>query len=445
MNLRNVVMGANASIYRKLDFTKIKDVYYPRTEREVQKAIMRANQDGLDIVPKGGGSSLSGASTGGNQNRIFISSLQMRDILTISLDEGFADVQAGVTPNEINERLQSLGMKFWVAPSSRDVATIGGIMGTDGGGNDTWINGTMRDNILQVKLITYDGHRLIVDRKGVKADDPNIEEDLNKIGFNLDDVAGSHGTLGFITEVRVIIRPDTKKKTIGGIIEFDDYNTMGEALAQMIRQQCPIQYGEAVVMAHEDVREGLNLPILILEFPKDFEITFCNEDIREVGRLELEKLEKMRIQLPKRNPKSGIQFALFEDYGLHGKSLEYMGNTIDEIDSLLLEHELTPFAKYGHAPSKWYLGDNTPTYGLIMHSREIKPEEKSGHDIYRAVEALVELCDELGVTPKPEHKWPYSDEIKKTRISKIREVLGGGFNSFIFEPNRATETLSSMV
>ena len=445
MKLRNIVMGANASIYRKLDFKRIKDVYYPRNEEEVRKAIRKAYEEKLDIVPKGGGSSLSGASTGGNLDRIFISSLHMRNIVRISLEEGFVDVQAGATPNEINEKIKSLGMKFYVAPSSRDVATIGGIIGTDGGGNDTYLNGTMRDNMLRIKMLTYSGHNLIVDKEGVKADDPELEENLNKIEFNLDDVAGSHGTLGFITEVRVTIRPDIKKKTTGAIIEFDDYDTMGTALSQMISQQCPVQYGEAIVMAHEDLRDELNLPLLILEFPEDFKITFCNESIKEIGKLELEKLEKMRIQLPKRNPKSGSQFALFEDYGLHGKNLEHMSNTIEEIDTLLLEHGITPFAKYGHAPSKWYLGDNTPTYGLIMHSREIKPEGKSGQDIYNTVEALVKLCDELGITPKPEHKWPYSDDIKKTRISKIREIIGGGFNSFIFEPNHATKTLSSMV
>ncbi|TFG33202.1 FAD-binding oxidoreductase [Candidatus Thorarchaeota archaeon] len=445
MKLRDVVMGANASIYRKLDFSKIKGVYYPKTEMEAQKAIKFASSKGLDIIPKGGGSSLSGACTGGNLERFFISSLQMKKILTISMDEGYADIQAGVTPNEINDKLQSLGMKFWVAPSSRDVATVGGIVGTDGGGNDTWVNGTMRDNMLRVKILTYDGKLLTIDRKGVKSDDPDLEEELNKIQFTLDDVAGSHGTLGFITEVRVMIRPNIKEKTVGAIIEFDDYDTMGTAIAQMIRQECPIQYGEAIVMAHDEVREGLNLPILILEFPKDFEMTVCYENVKEISRSELDKLEKMRIELPKRNPKSGIQFALFEDYGIHGKSLEYMENTIGEIDSLLTEYGLTPFAKYGHAPSKWYLGDNTPAYGLIMHSREIKPENKSGQDIYKSVKAIVKLCDELGVTPKPEHKWPYSDEIKKARLSKIREVLDGGFNSFIFESDCATGTLSSMV
>ena len=149
--------------------------------------------------------------------------------------------------------------------------------------------------------------------------------------------------------------------------------------------------------------------------------------------------------MPKRNPNEGIQVALFEGYGIHGKSLVNMQHTIEEIEALLMDYGLVPFAKYGHAPSKWYIGDNSPTFGIIMHSREIKPEGKTGQELYQAVEDIVSKCEKLGVTPKPEHKWPYSDEIKKARIEDIRKVIGEGFNPFLFGPDCASETLSSMV
>lgn len=445
MKVRDVVMGANASMYQKIDFKKIKGVYYPKNEEEVQAAIRNAQEKGFDVVPKGGGSGLSGACTGGNRERFFISSLQMKKILTISLVGGYADVQPGVTPDDLNAKLVPLGMRFWVAPSSRDVATVGGLVSTDGGGNDTWVNGTMRDNMLSVNILTYDGHHLMIDKNGVKSSNQDLAEELNKKGMNLDDVAGSHGTLGFITEIRVIIKPIIEEKTIGAMIYFDDYDALGMGLLQTIDEGCPVRYGEAIVMAHEDVRENLIPPILILEFPEDYELVFCNANVREISRKELESLQDFRIKLPKRNPKTGVQLALFEGYGLHGDNLETMGNTIHEIDSVLSKHDLIPFSKYGHAPSKWYLGDNSPAYGLVMHSREIRPEGKSGREIFQAVEAIVKKCEELNVTPKPEHKWPYSDEVKKKRIQELRVVIGGSFNSFMFEPDCASDTLSSMV
>ncbi len=84
MKLRDIAIGANASIYYKLNFKNIKGVYYPRTEQDVFAAIAHAQQNGFTITPKGGGSGLSGACTGGNDERLMISTLQMKEVLSVS-------------------------------------------------------------------------------------------------------------------------------------------------------------------------------------------------------------------------------------------------------------------------------------------------------------------------------------------------------------------------
>lgn len=445
MRIRDIAIGANASMYYKLDFRKIRGVYYPRDEQEVAAAIKNAQNNGFSVTPKGGGSGLSGACTGGNEERVMISSLKMKQILNFSKDQGYIDVQPGITPEKINEFLQSVGMHFYVAPSSRDIATVGGILSTDGGGNDTWVNGTMRDNTARVKMVLYDGRRLTVDWNGVKSNDTELEEQLNKIGVTIHDVANSHGTLGFITELRLTIKPEIKEQLVGALIEFDRYDSFGKSILRMIETDCPAKYSETIVMAHEDIRENLKPPLLIMEFPKDFDFEQYDSSIKRIEKAELERMKNIRINFSKLNPKKGVQISLFEDYGLHGESLAKMQHTIDEIESLLIDHDLPPFTKYGHAPSKWYLGNNNPAYGLIMHAQEIRPEGKSGQEIYQAVKDIVEKCGELGVTPKPEHKWLYSDEVKKTRIREIREIIGQAFNPFMFEEDCASDTLSSMV
>jgi hypothetical protein len=445
MKIRDVVIGANASIYYKLNFKKIKGVYYPRTEQDVLKSIAYAQQNGFTVTPKGGGSGLSGACTGGNDERVMISTLQMKEILSVSKDQGYIDVQPGITPDKINEFLAPMGLRFYVAPSSRDIATVGGILSTDGGGNDTWINGTMRDNTLRVKMVLYDGRVLTVDSRGVKSNDSELEEQLNMKGMAIHDVANSHGTLGFITELRLLIRPTVKEALMGGLTEFPDCNVLGKALQKMIDKKIKINYGEAIVEAHPDVREDLKPPLHIIEFPVELE----NEvreivDFRMLDAKELARMKDVRVKLPKRNPKIGIQVALFEDYGFYDKSLIKLQDGIDTINALLIDHGMTPFAKYGHSPSKWYSGDNLATYGLILHSREIKPEGKQSQDVFDTVLAIVEKCNELNVTPKPEHKWPFSDEIKKKRLEELREVIGRNFNPFLLSPE-CNNILGSMV
>jgi hypothetical protein len=445
MKIRDVVIGANASIYYKLNFKKIKGVYYPRTEQDVLDSIAHAQQNGFSVTPKGGGSGLSGACTGGNDERVMISTLQMKEILSVSKDQGYIDVQSGITPDKINEFLAPMGLRFYVAPSSRDIATVGGILSTDGGGNDTWINGTMRDNTLRVKMVLYDGRVLTVDSRGVKSNDSELEKQLNMRGMTIHDVANSHGTLGFITELRLLIRPTVKEALMGGLTEFPDCNALGKALQKMIDKKIKINYGEAIAEAHPDVREDLKPPLHIIEFPVELE----NEvreivDFRMLDAKELARMKDVRVKLPKRNPKIGIQVALFEDYGFYDKSLIKLQDGIDTINALLIDHGMTPFAKYGHGPSKWYSGDNSATYGLILHSREIKPEGKQSQDVFDAVLAIVEKCNELNVTPKPEHKWLFSDEIKKKRLEELREVIGRSFNPFLLSPE-CNNILGSMV
>jgi FAD/FMN-containing dehydrogenase len=76
-----------------------------------------------------------------------ISSLQMKEVLSVSKDQGYVDVQPGATPDEINALLAPLKMKFYVTPSSRDIATVGGMLNTDGGGNDAWVNDIYFSNL----------------------------------------------------------------------------------------------------------------------------------------------------------------------------------------------------------------------------------------------------------------------------------------------------------
>ncbi|MHA2075955.1 MAG: FAD-binding oxidoreductase [Candidatus Thorarchaeota archaeon] len=445
MRLRDIVIGANASMYYRLEFSKIKGVYYPRNEEEVVAAIEHANKTGLSVTPKGGGSGLSGACTGGNEERIMVSSLQMKEILTVSKDQGYIDVQPGATPDMINEFLQPMGMHFYVAPSSRDIATVAGILSTDGGGNDTWVNGTMRDNTLRVKMVLHDGRRLTVDNDGVKSNDPFLQSELNMAKVTIHDIASSHGTLGFITEMRLLIKPTVKETLIGGLAEFSECNALGKVLTDMIERKSPIRYGEAITTAHKDVREGFNPPVLILEFPEENEPDIKDiTDFKPLDSAELARMKDIRIKLPKRNPNEGVQFALFEGYGFYGDSLLRLQDSLNEIEALLNSHGMAPFGKYGHGPSKWYLGDNTPTYGLILHSREIRPEGRTGEEMLNVVLEIVDKCEELNVTPKPEHKWPFSDVDKKTRLEEIRQVIGEGFNPFLLSPE-CNDVLGSMV
>jgi hypothetical protein len=445
LNLRELVAGANASMFYRLDPKKIKAVVYPSSEGEALEVIAMARERSCDITPKGAGSGLSGACTGGDRDRVIISTIRMNRVLSISKDQGYADVQPGITPDEVNALLAPLMMKFHVTPSSRDVATVGGMLSTDAGGNDAWVNGTMRDNTLRVKMLLYDGRQILVGPSGVKSEDRSLEDELNKMRMTMHDVADAHGTLGFISELRLAIKPVIRQTVMGALIEFSDCNELGKVIQRLITAKSPVSYGETVVYAHPDIGSGLKPPMLILEFPETYSASLKEiTDFRKVSEDRLAKLKDLRLKLAKRTPKRGLQMSLFEDYGFHGDNVPRLQDCLDRIDSLLQEQGFEPFAKYGHAPSKWYLGDNTRAYGVILHSNEIRPTNKSRLEIFETVTRLVQLCEELGLTPKPEHKWIYANRAKLERIRELREAVGSQFNSFILESD-CNAVLGAMV
>ncbi|RDE11514.1 MAG: hypothetical protein C4K47_09780 [Candidatus Thorarchaeota archaeon] len=445
MRLRDVVAGANASMYYRTDFRRIKAVYYPQTERDAVEAIAKAREMGYDVTPKGAGSGLSGACTGGNRDRVIITTLRMNRVLSISPDHTYADVQPGATPDEINAVLAPSTMRFHVTPSSRDVATVGGMLSTDSGGNDAWLHGTMRDNTLRAKILTYDGKQIEVGREGVRCEDTSLEDDLNRKALTLNDIADAHGLLGFVTELRLALKPIGDETVMAGLVECTDISELGSVVQDIISAKIPVTYGETVIYAHPDIRGSLNPPLLVLEFPEAH-----LRDLQSITRLrmltreELAELKDIRLKLAKRTPKRGLQISLFEDYGFYGHNLSRLQERVERIDSYLREHSFEPLAKYGHAPTKWYMGDNTQANGIIMHSNEIKQPRQSSSDVFETAMGLVRLCEELGVTPKPEHKWIYSDYAKLARIRELREVIGGGFNSFILDPDCGA-VLSTMI
>jgi len=467
--LNRIVIGANASIFQKINPKSNIEVFIPKNEEEIKEAITFAREKKLSITVKGGGSGMSGACTGASRDKVIISTMGLKRIHEINFEKKYAIVDAGVTPDELNEIIQNEreNWKFFVAPSSRDIATLGGILGTDGGGNDSWLAGTMVDNVLAVELFDYNNNKIIVEKTSddfdnltvddnlkakVTCKDKKIEKQLRETNFSLMDIAGSHGVLGFISRIKIRIKeiPHVEQQNYA-IVNANNLKAYGKVIYDLIENNIPLTYGETIVEAkHPDISDKTNPPMLILEYPteytekvdaifkqiKDVEFTFIDKE-------KFEEMKDIRIKMAKRNPPEGYQVALFEGYGVYGENLLRFDEIIAEINKTLETHSFTPFIKYGHAPSLWHVG-NEKIKGIIMHSREKRPENMNREMVFNGIVALVETCDKLGITPKPEHKWPFSkNTLKHKRLVELTEIIGKEFNPFLLDCT--LEELSDLV
>ena len=234
-------------------------VCYPETNDEVSFVVQTCSKHGVPIIPFGAGSSLEGgvlATRGG----ISVDLTRMNRILQVSIADMDCTVQAGVRRLQLNERLEREGFFFPVDPGAN--ATLGGMAATRASGTNAVRYGTMRENVVSLKVVLSDG-RII--ETGTRARKSAAGYDLTRL------FVGSEGTLGIITEVTLRLHriPETIE---AAVIRFPDIflaiDTVIKTHAAGIRM-ARIELLDALMMKGMNLYSGLaypEMPTLFLEF-----------------------------------------------------------------------------------------------------------------------------------------------------------------------------------
>ncbi len=247
------IYATDASVYQETPIA----VSIPKNKKDLQLLIHFAQKHKKTLIPRAAGTSLAGQVVG---NGIVVdTSKHFGEILQINQHEKWVIVQPGIIRDDLNALLKNHGLMFGPETSTSSRAMIGGMVGNNSSGLHSIAWGSTRDNILSIKMILSDGnevcfenltkaqyyhkvqqnnlegsiyrelHKILNDpfvRKNIKDNfpDPAIKRrntgyalDLlldnqpfvdNNILFNLSKlIAGSEGTLGIITEIKLQLMP----------------------------------------------------------------------------------------------------------------------------------------------------------------------------------------------------------------------------------------------
>ena len=202
-------------------------VVFPESTEEVRDVVDICRRHRVPMIAFGVGTSLEGhilAVNGG----VSIDLARMNRVLEVHESDLDAVVQAGVTRKQLNEHIKHTGLFFPVDPGAD--ATLGGMAATRASGTNAVRYGTMRENVLSLKVVLADGRVITTARRPRKS----------AAGYDLTRLfVGSEGTLGIITEVTVRLYP-VQEAMSAAVCAFDSVDGCIDTVIQTIQSGVPI-------------------------------------------------------------------------------------------------------------------------------------------------------------------------------------------------------------
>jgi len=266
--------SSGASLYR----IKPQAVVQPKSRDDLVKTIKFAREHKIPITARGGGTSRAGNEVGTGIILDFCKYLNQ--IIEFNPEKKWVRIQPGIVLTSLNQQLKKHNLHFPIDPSTKDCATLGGMIANNSSGPHAIKYGTTRAHIKSLELILPNGEIIETakkplshgrsdinsnsgDRTWEKEIYTKIPEIINKYekyleperpfvnknscGYYIWDLVtedsfdltpllvGSEGTLALVSEATLQLST-IPEKSLSGFVYFDDLGNVGEATQQILEE-----------------------------------------------------------------------------------------------------------------------------------------------------------------------------------------------------------------
>ena len=166
----HVVTSPNALVECSTDATDLRLeipmlLVSPASSQEIRDIIRLANELGFSLVPRGGGSGLTGGAVPTESRSVILSLSRMKSILDVDTENMLLCAQSGVITLNAIQAGEKHGLLFTVDPASKASSSLGGNIAENAGGPFAFEYGTTLDNLYSYRMVLPDGRLISVSRR----------------------------------------------------------------------------------------------------------------------------------------------------------------------------------------------------------------------------------------------------------------------------------------
>jgi FAD/FMN-containing dehydrogenase len=197
-------------------------VVRPATTEEVAAVVGACAAEGVAVCVQGGNTGLVGGSVPVD-GAVLLSTSRLREVGQVDPLAAQVTVGAGVPLAVLQKQVRAAGFDVGVDFAARDSCTVGGMVATNAGGERVLRYGTMRAQVLGVEAVLADGS--VISRLGGLPKD-NTGYDVVSL------LAGSEGTLGVVTRLRLRLVPLLAGRAVA-LLALDDTATAVDVVRRL--------------------------------------------------------------------------------------------------------------------------------------------------------------------------------------------------------------------